>query len=471
MRNIILVASCVLCLAAVATADDRPNIMIILADDLGYGDISLHGCTDIPTPNIDSIAHQGARFTNGYSSHPYCSPMRAGLMTGRYQHRFGYTKNVAYDPHNAVLGLPTTQTTIAQRLHDAGYATGMVGKWHLGAHANFHPRNRGFDDFFGFLGGGHDYFVVDTTRPLRENYQAPLDKNGIGTGLDQYLTTELTDHALKFIDDHADHPFFMYVAYNAPHTPLQAPDEKLEQFASITAKKRRTYAAMVSSMDDQIGRLLRRLDQHDLSENTLVFFLSDNGGPENANASDNGPLRGQKGDVHEGGIRVPFLMRYPAAIQPGTVIDTPVISLDVSTTALAVADADQDATLDGVNLIDRLTGKVPFDSQRELFWLSATNPKTGKMAVRRGAIKLSRFDGKAHLYNLDDDLGETNDLFEQDTTTAQSLNHAFGLWSSQNQPTIFPSYSTYHRLLKEFHESVKASTMQSEPPPSEMIDP
>ncbi len=229
----LLVVVCLSLCSCVASGSERPNIVLILADDLGYGDVGFNGCRDIPTPNIDSLAAEGVRFSNGYSSHPFCSPMRAGLMTGRYQHRFGYVTNVAFDPHNRLMGLPTSERTIASRLQDAGYRTGMVGKWHLGAASPFHPLNRGFDFFYGFLGGGHDYFIVDTTIQLAENYKAALDDNGKPTAFDGYLTDVLTDQAIRFIKDSDQRPYFLYVAYNAPHGPLQAPEQKIAEFSSI----------------------------------------------------------------------------------------------------------------------------------------------------------------------------------------------------------------------------------------------
>ncbi len=226
----LIIVVCLSIFAAVVTGNDRPNIVLILADDLGYGDVGFNGCVDIPTPNIDSLAADGVRFANGYSSHPFCSPMRAGLMAGRYQHRFGYVTNVAFDPHNQLMGLPTSERTIAKRLQDAGYRTGMVGKWHLGAASPFHPLRRGFDFFYGFLGGGHDYFVVDTTAQLAENYKAPLDDNGKPAAFEGYLTNVLTDQAIRFISQSDDQPYFLYVAYNAPHGPLEAPKRRSPSF-------------------------------------------------------------------------------------------------------------------------------------------------------------------------------------------------------------------------------------------------
>lgn len=456
MKRFLIVLSLLICFHS-SHADTPPNIVLILADDLGFGDVSMHGCADIPTPNIDSIAADGVRFSSGYSSHPFCSPMRAGLMAGRYQHRFGYTNNVAYDPHNDRMGLPASEKTIASRLKAAGYQTGMVGKWHLGAAANFHPLRRGFDFFYGFLGGGHDYFVVDTTVKLGENYKAALDDNGRPDGLDGYLTDVLTDQAIRFIDSvEPTQPYFVYVAYNAPHGPLQAPEEKIQQFASIKNKKRRTYAAMVSAMDDQIGRLLQTIQSRGQTDNTIVYFLSDNGGPENANASDNGPLRGEKGDVYEGGIHVPFAMRYPAKVDAGTVCDSLVISFDITATSLAEAGAS-DEKLEGENLIAIARGEVADSESRSLFW---HNTDQRAVAVRSGNQKWIRADGETGLYNLSDDLGETNNLAESSPDAVNELAALLQSWQSQNAPSFFPSYRQYHVLLKDFHEQVEQTAKE-----------
>lgn len=437
---------------------DRPNIVLILADDLGYGDVGFNGCTDIPTPNIDALAAEGVRFSHGYSSHPFCSPMRAGLMAGRYQHRFGYVNNVAFDPHNQQMGLPKTERTIAARLRDAGYRTGMVGKWHLGAAAPFHPMNRGFDFFYGFLGGGHDYFQVDTTVQLSENYRAALDDNGTPTAFDGYLTDVLTDQAIRFMEQAGEEkPYFLYVAYNAPHGPLQAPEEKIAEFASIENQKRRTYAAMVASMDDQIGRLLKTIDRRGEREQTLVMFLSDNGGPERANASDNGPLRGQKGDVFEGGIHVPFVMRMPGTLPTGEVFSQPVISIDLSQTALAragVASPGADQTGgEAVDLFPFVLGERSGAPHQAIFWRTG---KDGKRAVRQGDEKLVVLAGESSLFDLGQDLEESIDLAQSRPQRVKEIQALFDRWNADNQPATFPGYREYHQLLKEFHTQVGA---------------
>lgn len=441
-----------------AEHDIRPNVILILADDLGYGDVGFNGCDDIPTPNIDSLAADGVRFSSGYSSHPFCSPMRAGLMACRYQHRFGYVANVAFDPHNRLMGIPTDEETLPSRLSRAGYRTGMVGKWHLGSAAPFHPLSRGFDYFFGFLGGGHDYFVVDTTVQLNENYKAALDDNGTPAGLDGYLTDVLTDKAIEFIRQSDDKPYFAYVAYNAPHGPLQATEEKLQQFQSIQDKKRRTYAGMVSSMDDQIGRLLAEVDARGERENTLIIFLSDNGGPEHANASDNGPLRGQKGDVYEGGIRVPFVMRWTGTIPSGVVYEHPIISLDASCTALSVAGADRPETLDGVDLIPFLTGNQKGAPHEALYWMKEGH---NGWAVRRGNEKLVYVDQQTALYDFAGEIGEETDLIAARPDSASELKASFESWDRLNQPNFIVPYRDYHQQLKAFHERMREEKIEA----------
>ena len=439
-----------------AAENEKPNVIVFLADDLGYGDIGVHGSPDIPTPNIDNLAKSGIRCTSGYSSHSYCSPMRAGLMTGRYQHRFGYERNIPYDSHNRYMGLPASETTIATRVKKAGYKTGMVGKWHLGAAHVFHPNKRGFDFFFGFLGGGHDYFAVDLHRPTGEGYFDALQRNGQPEGLDGYLTTVLAQEAAQFVDANHDLPFFLYVAFNAPHTPMQAPDEYLEKFKSIANEKRRTYAAMVSAMDDGIGTIMKTVEQHQLRNKTLVFFLSDNGGPENANASDNGPLRGQKGQVFEGGIRVPFVVSWPGVLGENSTYDSPVISLDISRTLLAVAGAEPKdaAKLDGVNLLPYLKGKEKQPPHDALFWRQNRGDIWALRSANQKLLVDRREEGQPQLYDLGTDIGETVDLAGPNSAQlVKSLRDKFLKWDSQNNPPFFLDYRSYWKHMDDVYKS------------------
>jgi len=261
-------------------ADDRPNIVVFMADDMGYSDTGFTGSVDIKTPNLDQLAASGMICTSGYVTHPYCGPSRAGLLSGRYQHRFGFETNPAYDPSNPYMGIDPAVTLFPQRLQKVGYRTAVVGKWHLGAAQPFHPLNRGFDYFFGFLGGGHDYFSIDLTKRVKEGYLQALERNGRPADFDGYLTTALSIDAAEFVTKNKENPFFLFVSYNAPHAPLQAPKEAIERYAHLAESKRRRYAAMVDVMDAGIGKVITALEENDLRENTLIFFLSDNGGPQ-----------------------------------------------------------------------------------------------------------------------------------------------------------------------------------------------
>src|SRR5688572_15673401 len=283
-------------LATSAAVARQPNVIVIVADDMGYADIGVHGCQDIPTPHIDSLAKNGVRCSNGYVSHPYCSPTRAGLMTGRYQQRFGHEFNPGPPTDRTPgIGLPLTETTMADRFKAAGYKTGIVGKWHLG-HTDdaFHPLNRGFDSFFGFLGGSHSYLRSGTGHTAIFRGKEEVQEK-------EYLTDAFAREGVAFMEKHKAEPFFLYWAFNAVHGPMEAADKYLQRFAGIQDPKRRTYAGMLAALDDAVGRGLAKLKELGLEENTLVFFLSDNGGPTAVNASDNRPLNGVKATTMEGG--------------------------------------------------------------------------------------------------------------------------------------------------------------------------
>ena len=436
-------------------AQSKPNIVFILADDMGYGDVAAYGCQDIKTANLDRLAASGVRFTSGYSSHPYCSPMRAALMAGRYQHRFGYERNIAFDQHNMVMGLPQSEKTVATRMQEAGYVTAAIGKWHLGASTPFQPNSRGFDYWYGFRGGGHQYFKVDMNTRLHENYHAPLERNGQPEGLEGYLTTTLTDGAIGFIRDNKNNPFFVYLAYNAPHGPLQAPDSYIGKYSKIEDRKRRIYAAMVHSMDDEIGRVIETLDELGLRENTLVCFMSDNGGPEHANASDNGPLRGGKGEVYEGGIRVPFMMSWPGKIKPGQISDDPVLSLDLMRTALELGGASISPKVEGVNLMPYVTGSQSGVPNEALFWRMENGTD---YAVRSGPWKLlkARDQSGIQLYHVDEDISETNNLASRHPEVVGRLLKLYEDWNAKNIPPFFPGYRDYHEQVGEFYQSISA---------------
>jgi arylsulfatase A-like enzyme len=422
-------------LAALAPAARRPNVLLILSDDQGSADCGFMGCRDIPTPNIDRIARQGVRFTQAYVSHPFCSPTRAGILTGRYQQRFGHELNPIYDPADTVSGLPLNEVTLAQALAAAGYRTGHVGKWHLGASEAQRPWKRGFHESFGFLGGGHDYFKSEPTLATRE-YNIMLTRNGEPAPLNGYLTDALSDGAADFIRRHRDAPWFLYTAYNAPHTPQQAPPEYIERFAGIADPRRRNYAAMVAAMDDGIGRILKTLDETGAADNTLVIFLSDNGGPVPVNGSSNGKLRGVKGQVYEGGIRTPLAMRFPGRIRPGSDFEQPVISLDFFATACALAGAPppRDRVMDSVDLLPFLAGKQRGAPHERLYWRTGGG---AAHAVREGPYKLVSAGGKDELYDLAADAEEARDVAAAQPDAVKRLAAARDQWNAQLMPPRF----------------------------------
>jgi arylsulfatase A-like enzyme len=424
----------------------RPNVIVILGDDLGSADVGFQGAKDIATPNIDRIARGGVRFTNAYVSHPFCSPTRAGLMTGRYQQRFGHENNPVYDPNDHVQGLPTDQATLAQVLSDAGYSTGIVGKWHLGAAPEMHPLKRGFREQFGFIGGGHDYFKAGGADERRE-YFIPLERDGRPVAESEYLTDALSREASAFVRRHARDPFFLYLTYNAPHTPQQATDKYLNRFPGIPGARRRNYAAMIGALDDGVGRLLDIIDDLKLASDTLVFFLSDNGGPVGVNGSSNHPLRGAKGQLYEGGIRVPFAARWTGRLPAGKDYRQPVISLDIFPTAAALAGAKVPAgvKLDGVDLLPHLDGRTKRPPHERLFW------RTGggvSFAVREGRYKLYRDAAGAQLYDLEADAGETKDLAAERQQVFERLDRARVAWNRDLMPPRFEGLAAAGRKKK-----------------------
>jgi arylsulfatase A-like enzyme len=407
-----------------------PNIVVLLADDLGYADVGFQACKDIPTPHIDSLAQGGVRCTSGYVSGPYCSPTRAGLMTGRYQQRYGHEFNPG---GGADVGLPLGETTMADRLRAAGYVTGLVGKWHLGNAPKFHPQKRGFDEFFGFLGGAHPYFP-GRGAPIFRGTEAVAEK--------EYLTDAFAREAVAFIDRHKARPFFLYLAFNAVHTPMQATEGRLKRFAAIADPTRRTYAAMTAAMDEAVGRVLDKLRSAGLEKDTLIFFFSDNGGPTmrgtTINGSRNTPLRGSKRTTLEGGIRVPFVVQWKGKLPAGKVYPRPVIQLDVLPTALAAAGVavKPEWKLDGVDLLPHLAGRKEGLPHETLYW------RLGQQtAIRRGDWKLVRYDSTvdggnsrvtpARLYNLAKDVGEANDLAAKGAERARELEGVWQKWSDQ----------------------------------------
>jgi len=428
-----------------AADSTKPNIVVIVADDQGYADLGIQGGKDIPTPNIDSIGKNGVRCTNGYVSGPYCSPTRAGLLTGRYQQRFGHEFNPGGASASGDLGLTLNEKTLANRLKSAGYATGMVGKWHLGSAPKFHPMQRGFDEFFGFLGGAHTYFEVGSGRDAVQRGTEPVEKVS-------YLTDDFAREAVGFIDRHHQHPFFLYLTFNAVHTPMHAPPKYQDRFASIENEKRRTYAAMTSAMDDAVGAVLGKLKEAKVHDNTLIFYISDNGGPP-VNASNNGALRGNKAQTLEGGIRVPFFMQWKAKLPVGVVYEQPVIQLDILPTALAAAGAPAvtDTKLDGVNLLPHLTGDNKTAPHEALYW--RFGPQT---AIRMGNWKLVQHSQSqsVELYDLSKDIGEMTDLARQHPDKFAELEAAWKKWDGE---LVEPTWGAPRANAKNANKKKKAA--------------
>lgn len=416
-----------------AESPRRPNVIVLLADDLGYADVGFQGSKEIATPHLDALAKSGVRCTDGYVSCPVCAPTRCGLLTGRYQQRFGYEFNGGGAKPKAPLGLPVAEKTLADLLKAAGYATGAIGKWHLGKDPQFHPLARGFTELYGFLGGGRSYFPAKEAAPL-----APLDplfRNRTQVDDPEYLTDAFGQEAVAFIDRHKKEPFFLYLAFNAPHVPLHASKKYLDRFPGIANKGRRTYAAMVSALDDAVGVIARKLGAEGLDRDTLIFFLSDNGGPVMAGAR-NEPLRGQKSTAYEGGIRVPFVVKWTGHLPAGVAYSQPVISLDVLATALAAAGLEPPSglRLDGVNLLPHLTGKDDRLPHPALYWRYGDHH-----AVRSGSWKLTvpAVDPPG-LYDLSADVGESKDLSAAQPEKLLELTRLYEAWNAELPEPIWP---------------------------------
>jgi arylsulfatase A-like enzyme len=406
---------------------EKPNFVLIVADDLGFADLSINGSNQIPTPHIDRLAKEGVNFTQGYVSAPVCAPSRAGLITGKNQVRFGFDNNIpttnqpGFDPY--FLGLPVSEKTIADRLKPLGYISGLIGKWHLGYEPHYHPLKRGFDEFWGYQGGGHDYF---TSEPDGEDYLSPIDCNYKTPQPITYITDDKGNECVDFIRRHKNQPFFLFASFNAPHAPMQATEADLELFSHIIDEKRRTYCAMVHRLDVNVGRILETIKEEGLEENTLIVFISDNGGPCPNNASINAPLNGQKGILLEGGIRVPFFMKWKGQLPEGKTYQHPVISLDFAPTFLELAGGKLVAKddFDGVNLIPYITGQIKGEPHKDMNWRF-----TISAAVRDGDWKLVRLpDRLPMLYNLAEDISEQNDVALQNPDRTKSMLKKLGEW-------------------------------------------
>ncbi|UZD21415.1 sulfatase-like hydrolase/transferase [Algoriphagus halophytocola] len=433
---------------------EKPNVIIILTDDQGYADVGFNGSTEIPTPNIDRIANNGVVFTSGYVTYAVCGPSRAGLLTGRYQDKFGFSKNPLMAPKDSLMGLPLSEETIGAAMKKAGYSTVAFGKWHMGVHPSLRPNKRGFDEFYGFLSGGHKYFPkdfvladIEQSKSQYDAYNTKLLRNTERVEESEYLTDALSREAVDFVERHQKEPFLMYLAYNAPHAPMEATEEYLNRFLHIKDLKRRTYAAMVSAVDDGVGELLDKLEELDIDENTLVFFLSDNGGPTSHNASDNSPLRGFKGDFFEGGVRVPFAVQWKGVIPAGATYDYPVSSLDIFSTAVALAKVTPKNELDGVNLIPYLTGEDKGVPHQELYW---RNYNANKFAIRTLDSKQIMERETTYLFDIQKDIAEKVNLAYGQKDRVKAIEHLIKEWEMSLMDPVFMGLSE-EKKYSELH--------------------
>ncbi|WP_233267502.1 sulfatase [Paraglaciecola sp. L3A3] len=418
-------------LAAAQAASTKPNIVFILSDDAGYHDFGFQGSQTMKTPNLDNLAKQGTLFSQAYVSAAVCGPSRAGLLTGKYQQRFGFEENNVPGLMSASgtlgdeMGLPLSEKIMPQYLQSLGYKTAIIGKWHQGNADRFHPTKRGFDYFFGFRGGARSYYEMKADSPKFR--QEDLLEEGFGHFAEskQYLTDTLVDKTIEFIEKNKAQPFFTYLSFNAVHSPMEAEAADLAQFPQLKGK-RKTVAAMTLSMDRAIGRLLAKLDDLGLSDNTLLVFTNDNGGPTDSNASNNAPLSGTKANHLEGGIRVPFIVRWPNKVAAAKTYDLPVSTLDLLPTFYAAAGGNTTAlsNLDGVDLLPYLQGERATRPHQTLFW-----KKENRGVIRDGDWKLLRFpDRPAELYDLSNDISEQNNLAAQQPAVVKDLYQKLFAW-------------------------------------------
>jgi arylsulfatase A-like enzyme len=399
----------------------KPNFVVFLVDDMGYADLSSYGAKDIQTPNIDRIAREGIRFTDAYSNGPVCTPTRAALMTGRYQQRFGL--EWAISPGMKEPGLEQRHTTIARFLKNDGYATALIGKWHLGYKPEYGPNAHGFDRFFGILSGNVDHYSH-----RENNGEADLLEDGKPVEREGYMTDLLADEAAKWLDANHQRPFFLYFAFNTVHWPFQAPGRPKDVRTRSTwfEGTRADYVRMMKALDDAVGRVLARLDQYGMTKNTMVIFTNDNGGER---LSDNSPLFHHKGTLWEGGIRVPLAVRWPERIPKGQVSNAPVATMDLPVTVVAAAGLKEGLTrADGVNLLPHMMSKhaVP---ERTLFW-RINRAGRNQRAARRGDWKYISDAGIEMLVNLREDLGERRDLGYRHPEKKAELREALRAWEA-----------------------------------------
>jgi arylsulfatase A-like enzyme len=425
MRTVLVLLSVVLLPSFGGGAEParKPNVVLILTDDMGYADLGCYGCKDIRTPHVDKLVAQGVRLTNFYSNGPVCTPTRAALMTGRWQQRVGL--EWAIGPGVKEPGLPVKEVSLPRLLKDAGYATGLCGKWHLGYKREFGPNAHGFDEFYGLLSGNVDHYSHKENNGELDWYE-----DGKAVEVNGYSTDLITEKAVDFIGRKANGPFFLYLAYNAVHWPFQPPGrpDDVRGKENWFAGNRRDYARMTEAVDDGVGKVLAALQRAGLTEDTLVIFTNDNGGER---LSDNGPLFHHKGTVWEGGIRVPCVIRFPNRLPAGKVSDQPGITMDLTATVLAACGVQPPAERrpDGIDLLPTLSGKAPA-AERTFFWRIDRRERVQR-AVRHGDWKYVRDGGIEQLFDLSADVGERKDLAYRHPETLADLRKRYEAWEAE----------------------------------------
>lgn len=421
------------------------NVIIILADDAGFIDFGFMGSEDLETPNLDGLAKGGVTFTDAHVTSTVCAPSRAGLITGKYQQRFGFEAN-----GTGKYGLSHDVVTMADVFQANGYNTYALGKWHLNADDSDHPNQRGFDEYYGFLTGSRSYFPIEN--PSRSKM---LQHNGKRVKWEGYMTDELGDQSVKFAEESRNRPFFMYLAYNAVHTPMDAKEEDLERFKDHPRQK---LASMTWSLDENVGKLVKKLEELGIRDNTLIYFLSDNGGAPN-NDSKMGPLKGWKGKEFEGGHRVPFVVNWPQEIEGGSRFDGLTSSLDIFPTSLAAGGIAKpsDLVLDGTNLIPYINGDKDGDPHKQLFWR-----KLDKSAARVGDYKTVSLEGYGSvMYDLKIDMGETKDLSVSQKDTFARVMRDYKNWETKLIPPLWDEGKAFMDFSSKIHKML----MQNEEPP------
>lgn len=459
----LLLAKLLILVAASATFAEKPNIVLLFADDAGYGDFGFHGSTHFKTPHLDELARQGTRLSQFYVTGATCGPSRAGLLSGQYQQRFGYEEiNVPgiMSPHSKLLademGLPTDLKTMGDHLQDLGYHTGVFGKWHMGVADRYHPLKRGFDEFYGFRGGARSFFAYPNPKKTRrENWI----ERGEGNFKEHegYLTNVLADETCDFIARNKDKPFFAYVSFTAVHAPMQADPNDKDKFPQLTGD-RRTAAQMTLAMDRACGQIIDKLAAEGLTENTIVVFTNDNGGPMDRNGSSNFPLSGVKGTQLEGGIRVPGLISWPAKLKAGSVYDAPLSTLDLLPTFVAAGGGDpaKIESLDGVDLLPFLTGQSAAAAHETLYWKMET-----RGAIRDGDWKMLRYpDRPVELFDMSKDPAEQNNLADSNPDRVSALYKKLFAWELELERPMF--------MLRRQEEGLSSRRADEfrQPPPS-----